>query len=98
MPPPISLDTLLHNRYQIVKVLRPGDYGRAYVAEDLKRSGHRCILEEFIPLKSDSLETLRDRFQQEVRLLCQLRHPQIPRFRVVIIHPLTDPDRRLILG
>ncbi|MCY7320838.1 MAG: protein kinase [Phormidesmis sp. CAN_BIN36] len=97
MPSPIPLDTLLHNRYRIIEALRQGDYGWAYVAEDLKRSHERCVLEEFIPLKTDDLEALRERFQQEVSLLTQLHHPQIPRFRVIIIHrSLADElDRRL---
>ena len=97
MPSPIPVDTLLHNRYRIIEVLRPGDYGWAYVAEDLKRSHERCVLEEFIPLKTNDLDTLRERFQQEVSLLAQLHHPQIPRFRVMIIHPslASEPDRRL---
>ncbi len=95
MPSPIPLDTLLHNRYRIIKVLRPRDYGWAYVAEDLKRSGQPCILEEFIPLNPDEIEAIRERFQQSVCPLSELRHPQIPRFRVVIIHPLAASDRRL---
>ncbi|PSB21234.1 hypothetical protein C7B65_04710 [Phormidesmis priestleyi ULC007] len=97
MPSPIPLDTLLHNRYRIIEALRQGDYGWAYVAEDLKRSHERCVLEEFIPLKTDDLDALRERFQQEVSLLAELHHPQIPRFRVMIVHPAfaDEPDRRL---
>lgn len=97
MSSPIPLDTLLHNRYRIIEVLRQGDCGWAYVAEDLKRSHERCVLEEFIPLKTDNLDTLRERFQQEVSLLAQLHHPQLPRFRVMIVcRSLADEfDRRL---
>ncbi len=91
---PIPLETLLHNRYRIVEVLRQGDYGWAYVAQDLKRSDELCVLEEFIPLKTDALDELRDRFQQEVSVLAQFHHPQIPRFRVMIIHS-DQSDRRL---
>lgn len=94
MPSPIPLETLLHNRYRIVEVLRQGDYGWAYVAQDLKRSDELCVLEEFIPLKTDALDDLRDRFQQEVSVLTQFHHPQIPRFRVMIIHS-DQSDRRL---
>ena len=97
MPSPIPLDTLLHNRYRIIEVLRQGNCGWAYVAEDLKRSQERCVLEEFIPLNTDDLDALRERFQQEVSLLAQLHHPQIPRFRVMIVHPslALEVDRRL---
>ena len=96
MPSPIPLGTLLHNRYRIIEAFRQGDYGRAYVAEDLKRSHERCVLEEFIPLKTDALDALRERFQQDVGLLA-LHHPQIPRFRVVIVHSsfADESDRRL---
>jgi serine/threonine-protein kinase len=94
MPSPIPLETLLHNRYRIVEVLRQGDYGWAYVAQDLKRSNELCVLEEFIPLETDALDELRDRFQQEVSVLAQFHHPQIPRFRVMIIYS-DQSDRRL---
>jgi len=94
MPSPIPLETLLHNRYRIVEVLRQGDYSWAYVAQDLKRSDELCVLEEFIPLKTDALDELRDQFQQEVSVLTQFHHPQIPRFRVMIIHS-DQSDRRL---
>lgn len=94
MPSPIPLETLLHNRYRIVEVLTQGDYGWAYIAQDLKRSHERCVLEEFIPLKPDALDQLRDQFQQEVSVLTQFHHPQISRFRVVIVHS-DGSDQRL---
>ncbi len=94
MPSPIPLETLLHNRYRIIEVLRQGEYGWAYVAQDLKRSHECCVLEEFIPLQTDALDEVRDRFQQEVSVLAQFHHPQIPRFRVMIVHS-DETDRRL---
>ena len=94
MPSPIPLETLLHNRYRIVGVLRQGGNDWAYIAQDLKRSDELCVLEEFIPLKTDALDDLRDRFQQEVSVLAQFHHPQIPRFRVMIVHS-DEFDRRL---
>lgn len=87
---PIPTGTLLHHRYRIIEVLEPGEYGWAYLAEDQKRHNERCTLEEFIPIATADLEKLRAEFQQEVRVLAQLQHPQIPRFRVMIVH-----DRRL---
>jgi serine/threonine protein kinase, bacterial len=87
---PIPTGTLLHNRYKITGVLGQGEYGWAYIAEDQKRLNERCALEEFIPTKATNLDYLREQFQQKVRILAQLQHPQIPRFRVMIVH-----DRRL---
>ncbi|MGV0027118.1 serine/threonine protein kinase [Phormidesmis priestleyi] len=87
---PIPTGTLLHNRYKITGVLGQGECGWAYIAEDQKRLNERCVLEEFIPTKATNLDYLREQFQQKVSILAQLQHPQIPRFRVMIVH-----DRRL---
>jgi serine/threonine protein kinase, bacterial len=87
---PIPIGTLLHNRYKITGVLRQGEYGGAYLAEDQKRLNERCVLEEFIPTKATNLDHLREQFQQKVSILTQLQHPQVSRFRVMIVH-----DRRL---
>ncbi|KAM3108279.1 serine/threonine protein kinase, partial [Phormidesmis sp. 146-33] len=90
MQSPIPIGTLLHNRYKITGILGQGEYGWAYIAEDQKRLNERCVLEEFIPTRATNLDDLREQFQQKVSVLTQLQHPQIPRFRVVIVH-----DRRL---
>lgn len=76
----------MHNRYQIIGILGQGEYGWAYIAEDQKRLNERCVLEEFIPTKATNLDYLREQFQQKVSVLTQLQHPQIPRFRVIIVH------------
>ncbi|KAM3093026.1 serine/threonine protein kinase [Phormidesmis sp. 146-35] len=86
MQSPIPIGTLLHNRYKIIGILGQGEYGWAYIAEDQKRLNERCVLEEFIPTRATNLDDLREQFQQKVSVLTQLQHPQIPRFRVVIVH------------
>ncbi|MEM5785831.1 MAG: serine/threonine-protein kinase, partial [Syntrophobacteraceae bacterium] len=60
---------ILQDRYQVQKVLGKGGFGATYLVEDLKLKGKRRALKE-IP------EPLFD--EQEVRLLSQLNHPNLP--------------------
>ena len=83
MQPPISLGTILNNRYRIVRVLGQGGFGRTYLAEDRGRFNELCALKELIPnLDSDYvLEKSQQLFQREANTLYQIQHPQIPQFR-----------------
>jgi len=81
--PPLSIGTLIHNRYQILQVLGQGGFGRTYLAQDRNRFSETCVLKEFFPADTDltSLAKARSLFQREARVLYDLRHPQIPEFR-----------------
>jgi serine/threonine-protein kinase len=80
---PISVETILQNRYRILSVLGQGGFGRTYLAEDQGRFNEYCALKEYIPNHSSpyALEKSRELFQREAAILYQLRHPQVPEFR-----------------
>ena len=83
MQPPISLQTVLQNRYRLVEILGQGGFGRTYLAEDIGRFNERCALKELIPLQStpDTLAKAEQLFQTEANVLYKIHHPQIPQFR-----------------
>ncbi|PZV16617.1 MAG: serine/threonine protein kinase [Leptolyngbya sp.] len=79
---PISLRTLLRQRYLIQQVLGQGGFGRTYLATDQERFDERCVLKEFFVAYQDDglLKKSQLLFQREASTLYQLQHPQIPRF------------------
>jgi serine/threonine protein kinase len=79
---PIAVDTILQQRYRILKSIGEGAFGRTYLASDQSRFGEQCAVKE-LSLSTGSrskLSKAREFFQQEAALLYQLQHPQIPRF------------------
>ncbi|MEM9447724.1 MAG: serine/threonine-protein kinase [Cyanobacteria bacterium P01_E01_bin.6] len=80
---PIPVETILQNRYRILKVLGQGGFGRTYLAEDRGRFNEYCALKEYIPNHSSAyaLEKSRELFQREATILYQLKHAQVPEFR-----------------
>jgi serine/threonine-protein kinase len=79
---------LIHHRYQILRVLGRGGFGRTYLASDTHRFDERCVLKQFIPTsRSDaSLRKARELFQREAKVLYQIDHPQIPKFLAWFTH------------
>src|SRR4051794_6929305 len=74
----ISPNTVLQNRYRIVRKLATGGMGTVYKAVDQR-------LNSVVALKEILFETdsLRRAFEREASLLANLRHPALP---VVIDH------------
>ncbi len=72
--PLLVADTILQNRYRIVRQLGSGGMGAVYEAVDQRLDTTVAIKETF------SIEDrLRRQFEQEARLLAQLHHPNLPR-------------------
>ncbi|NCJ05399.1 protein kinase [Synechococcales cyanobacterium C] len=80
---PLAPDTILQNRYRLIRVLGQGGFARTYLAEDRGRFQEQCVLKEFIPSQAQTvmLEKSRALFQREAEILYQIQHPQIPQFR-----------------
>ncbi len=83
MQPPISLGTLLQQRYLVTKVLGQGGFGRTYLAQDTGCFDEMCVLKEFSPTDRgrDAMKKSKELFQREAQVLYQINHPQIPKFR-----------------
>jgi serine/threonine protein kinase len=79
---PIAVDTILQQRYRIIKSIGASDFGHTYLATDQSRFGEQCAIKELgMSVRARSrLSKAREFFQQEAALLYQLQHPQIPRF------------------
>jgi serine/threonine protein kinase len=94
MQPSISLQTVLQNRYRLVKILGQGGFGRTYLAEDIGRFNELCALKELIPLHStpETLAKAKQLFQEEANVLYKIHHPQIPQFRAAF-----EQEKRLFL-
>jgi serine/threonine protein kinase len=76
---------LLRNRYQVVKFLGSGGFGRTFLAVDRDCMNVKCVVKQFSPspdiqANSAALQKATQLFNQEAVQLLQLgEHPQIPR-------------------
>ncbi|MEM1250891.1 MAG: protein kinase [Cyanobacteria bacterium P01_H01_bin.21] len=70
-------------RYNVLRELGEGGFGRTYLAEDLHRFKELCVLKEFVPQIDDPalLAKAQELFEREAKVLYQLEHVQIPKFR-----------------
>jgi serine/threonine protein kinase len=71
---PLAPDTVLQERYRIVRQLGRGGMGAVYEAED-QRLGITVALKE--TLSSES--SMRKQFEREARMLAGMQHPALPR-------------------
>lgn len=83
---------ILSNRYQLVRELGHGGFGRTYLAADTYRFNELCVLKEFAPQVQGSyaLQKSQELFEREAGVLYKLQHPQIPRFRELFRVNLED--------
>lgn len=70
----LSADTILQNRYQVIRPIGEGGMGAVYLATD-RRLGNTVALKQ--TLFDDNMR--RRAFEREARLLASLRHPALPR-------------------
>jgi serine/threonine protein kinase, bacterial len=75
---------ILSNRYEIVRELGRGGFGRSYLANDLNKFGEKCVLKEFAPQIQTELIKAKELFEREAETLYKLKHPQIPAFRELL--------------
>ena len=84
------INTLLDHRYQIIRVLATGGFGKTYIAEDTKRPGRPiCVVKHLKPTSEDPkiFDTAKRLFQSEAETLEQLgNHDQIPRLLAYFDH------------
>jgi serine/threonine protein kinase len=70
---------ILENRYQPLKSIGRGGFGKTYLAADIKKFAEQCVIKQFAPRSGDDSETEKNRFQAEAKQLQRLgEHPQIP--------------------
>ncbi|MBD2244535.1 serine/threonine-protein kinase [Nostoc sp. FACHB-888] len=94
MQPPITVGTVLQNRYRIIQILGQGGFGRTYLAEDQRRFNELCAIKELISTATQALawEKAKELFHREAAILYQIEHPQVPKFRERF-----EQDQRLFL-
>ncbi|HYX15855.1 MAG TPA: protein kinase [Nostoc sp.] len=94
MQPPLTVGTVLQNRYRIIQILGQGGFGRTYLAEDQRRFNELCAIKELISTATEALawEKAQELFHREAAILYQIEHPQIPKFRERF-----EQDQRLFL-
>ncbi|MBD2727133.1 serine/threonine protein kinase [Nostoc sp. FACHB-892] len=81
-PLPLAVGQVVDNRYQIIRHLGQGGFGRTYLAEDINKSHQTCVLKEFAPQVQEhqDLQKAKELFEREANVLKKLQHPQIPCF------------------
>ncbi|AFZ22708.1 serine/threonine protein kinase [Cylindrospermum stagnale PCC 7417] len=93
-PLPLPIGQVVENRYQIVRILGQGGFGRSYLALDNQKSLQQCVLKEFAPQvqKPQDLQKAKELFEREASVLKKLQHPQIPRFHASLQAKLGKKD------
>ncbi|BAZ91243.1 serine/threonine protein kinase with Chase2 sensor [Raphidiopsis curvata NIES-932] len=78
-------DLLLAGRYQIMRNLGSGGFGRTYLVEDTQNQNkdqhHTCVIKQLMPARRDDkfLQVARRLFNTEAEILAIVgQHPQIP--------------------
>ncbi|MBE9005365.1 serine/threonine protein kinase [Fortiea sp. LEGE XX443] len=81
-PLPLAVGQIVDQRYQIIRQLGQGGFGRTYLADDRHKANQVCVLKEFAPQvqAQQDLQKAKELFEREASVLKQLQHPQIPRF------------------
>ena len=82
MPVKIQAGSVLHDRYQINKLLGQGGMGCIYQADDLRLEGRLCAVKEVEydrALPQEMLDEVREQFEREATVLARLDHPNLPK-------------------
>ncbi len=82
MQAPITVGSILQDRYRIIQILAQGEFDITYLAEDQRRFNELCAVKELIcATDAESWEKAQVLFQQEAAILYQIEHSQVPKFR-----------------
>jgi serine/threonine-protein kinase len=82
MPTPLLSGVVLHDRYQIRRIIGQGGAGNVYLAEDTRLEGRLCAVKEVQhdqSLPKELLQQAREQFQREAVVLARLDHPNLPK-------------------
>ena len=77
----LEQDTMVQDRYRIVKALGGGGMGQVYLAHDTRLADKPCALKELIPdphATSEEAKQTAAQFHREAATLAHLSHPNIP--------------------
>jgi len=85
----LASDTILQNRYRILRLLGQGGMGAVYLAEDRRFGSHLALKEALF-----DQPRLRKAFEREAKLLHRLRHPALP---VVMDYFTEGPGQYLVM-
>jgi serine/threonine-protein kinase len=79
---PLSIGTVLRDRYKIVDLIGQGGMGAVYQADDLRLGGRVCAVKEVLPelISVPGMESqAHDQFYREASTLARLDHPNLPK-------------------
>lgn len=82
MPFQTRIGAVLHERYEIERIIGQGGYGFIYLAQDQRLAGRYCAVKQvsydptFPPAM---LQESRDQFMREATVLARLDHPNMPK-------------------
>ncbi len=68
--------TLLNNRYLLIRQLNAGGFGTVHLAHDQQMHGRPVVGEDPDPISALTIRGSRRKFNEEVRALSLLDHPQ----------------------
>ncbi|MDZ8184878.1 MAG: serine/threonine-protein kinase [Nostoc sp. ChiSLP02] len=66
------METLLNNRYQVIRTLGSGGFGETFLAEDTQMPSHRrCVIKQLRPIQNNPqiYQLVQERFQREAAIL-----------------------------
>ena len=91
----LSVGTVMHERYRVLRVLGKGGMGAVYLVEDTKLYGKLWAMKELLERFVDATDRAESvaQFQHEARILVGLRHPNLPQ----IVDAFEEEERHYLV-